>query len=378
MDEALTPPNAVGITRYHLAVVGWTATIKAGGIGIAAALLLGCGTPDDGNANDDSAGGSMGAATMETTAEGDTASPPDTATSSDAATTDEPTTGPDPGSTGGDDGPPPTECDSASLFDAGNHTGITIDVGGVSRSYDLFVPTSYDPTLDAPLVLNFHGLLGTPSQQAGFSQFNGIAENHGMLVAYPVGIGNSFNAGVCCGQASSGNVDDVGFARALVQDVALKMCVDPRRVYATGMSNGGHMAHRLACEAADLFAATASVAGLMLAAPCVPSRPISMIQFHGTADNIVSYNGIPAVPAMMSAWAARNGCSGTSRTTFEQGDMRCETWPGCDANVEVSLCTIDGGGHCWPGNGSCIFGRSSTELHASEVIATMFDTQLLP
>lgn len=277
-----------------------------------------------------------------------------------------------------DSGPPPTACETASLFQAGVHTGIVIDVDGVSRSYDLFVPTTYDPTALAPLVLNFHGLLGTPSQQADFSQFNPTAESHGMLVAYPEGIGQSFNAGACCGQASSDDVDDVGFARALVADVALKMCVDPKRVYATGMSNGGHMAHRLACEAADLFAATASVAGVLsLVAPCAPSRPISMIQFHGTADTIVSYDGFPSVVPMMAAWAARNGCSAVAETTFDQGDMLCQTWPGCDAGVEVSLCTIDGGGHCWPGNPSCLFGNSSTELHASEEIATMFDEQVL-
>jgi polyhydroxybutyrate depolymerase len=264
----------------------------------------------------------------------------------------------------------------ASLFEPGTHTGITVDVDGVTRSYDLFVPDGYDPAVDAPLVLNFHGLFGSPSGQAEFSQFDPVAQAHGMLVAYPEGIGASFNAGVCCGQASSEGVDDVGFARALVADVASKMCVDPRRVYATGMSNGGHMAHRLACEAADVFAAAASVAGVLsLAGPCTPARPISMSQFHGTSDLIVGYGG---VPEMMEAWAARNGCDAAAETTFEQGDMLCQTWPGCDAGVEVSLCTIDGGGHCWPGNSPCIFGHSSTELHASEVIATMFDAQALP
>lgn len=270
---------------------------------------------------------------------------------------------------------PPGECEVASLFGPGMTHGIKIDVDGVERSYDLFVPTGYDPSAPNPLVLNFHGLLGSPSQQVEFSQFNGAAEAHGMLVAYPAGIGASFNAGSCCGEAATTGVDDVGFARALVQDVSLKMCVDPKRVYATGMSNGGHMAHRLACEAADLFAATASVTGALRLAQCTPSRPISMVDYHGTADAIVGY---AEIPGMMENWAARNGCSATPETTFDQGDMHCQTWPDCDGGVEVTLCTITGGGHCWPGNGSCIFGHSSTELHASEAIATMFDAQLLP
>jgi len=340
-------------------------------------LVVGCALP------------SGGGGAMETDTGGASVTGPDgtdtstsNATGSDSAhdtTAGGPTTGSATSATAESTGPGPSSCETASLFAPGVHTAITIDVDGVSRAYDLFVPTSYDPTLDAPLVVNFHGLLGSPSQQADFSQFNGAAEDHGMLVAYPDGIGASFNAGVCCGTASSQDVDDVGFARALVQDVSSKMCVDPQRVFATGMSNGGHMAHRLACEAADMFAATASVAGVLsLVSPCVPSRPISIIQFHGTADTIVGYGGIPAVPQMMEGWAARNGCSPTPEISFAQGDTSCQTWPDCDGGVEVSLCTIEGGGHCWPGNPACVFGNSTTELHASEVIATMFDQQPLP
>ena len=338
-----------------------------------------CGTaePDEGPAGTDPSGSSS---TDEGASPADAATEPrpgtDADTGSPPAVTDD---GDDPGDDESESGRAPSSCGVTSLFGPGVHSDITVDVDGTTRRYDLFVPTGYDADANGPLVLNFHGLLGSPGQQADFSEFNGAAEDHGMLVAYPEGIGQSFNAGVCCGEASSSGVDDVAFARALVADVSAKMCVDPQRVYATGMSNGGHMAHRLACEAADVFAAAASVTGVLsLAGPCSPSRPISMVQFHGTDDNIVAYDGFPAVPAMMDAWAARNGCSAVPETTFDQGDMHCETWPGCDAGVEVSLCTIDGGGHCWPGNGDCLFGHSSTELHASEVIATLFDSQTLP
>lgn len=345
------------------------------GHGLVVVLMAGCTTPTTGGG----AGGSTDA--------GDTGDPDTAAATGDTAagtgsdgvltTSEDPSADEGPGSTGDD--PPPAGCATASLFEPGTHTGITIDVDGTSRSYDLFVPASYDPTALAPLVLNFHGLLGLPQQQASFSQFNLAANEHDMLVAYPEGLGQSFNAGVCCGTASASGVDDVGFARAIVQDVGAKMCVDPKRVYATGMSNGGHMAHRLACEAADVFAATASVAGVLsLAGPCVPSRPISMVQFHGTADTIVGYESFPSVVPMMEAWAARNGCEPAPQVTFDQGDVVCQTWPGCDAGVEVTLCTVEGGGHCWPGNPSCIFGSSTTELHASEEIADMFDEQPLP
>lgn len=340
---------------------------------LAAVVLvsIGCGPVDGGTL------GGTGTASTTTAAQTGPSAPSTGPDPSAVSTGAAPSSGPEADSTGDD--PPPAACEIASLFEPGTHTGITVDVGGTSRAYDLFVPAGYDPRAHAPLVVNFHGLLGSPSQQADFSQFNATANDRGMLTAYPAGIGQSFNAGVCCGQASATNVDDLAFARALVQDVSAKMCVDPRRVYATGMSNGGHMAHRLACEAADLFAATASVTGVLsLAGPCTPSRPISMMQFHGTADTIVGYDAIPPVVPMMEAWADRNGCSPVSEITFDQGDLRCETWPGCDAGVEVTLCTVDGGGHCWPGNASCLFGYSTTELHASEEIAGMFDEQLLP
>lgn len=281
---------------------------------------------------------------------------------------------------GNDDGPLPSGCEGAAVA-PGVQTNVAIEFGGTSRSYDLFIPTGYDPSTPAPLVLNFHGLLGSPSQQSALSQFNLVAEARDMVVAYPAGIGNSFNAGVCCGDAFSQGVDDVGFSRAVVLQLQSQLCIDPNRVYATGMSNGGHMAHLLACEAADVFAATASVTGVLNLPPatCDPGRPISVMDFHGDADPIVPFGGtgigFPAVPQMMQDWAARNGCGGVSQVSFEQGDMRCETWPACTDGVETTLCVTAGGGHCWPGAGSCLFGNVSSELSASEAIATMFDSQ---
>ena len=257
----------------------------------------------------------------------------------------------------------------------GTHSG-SVMVDGVQRNYRLFVPVTYDPQNISSLVVNFHGLLGNPDQQADFSQFNMSAQLRGMVVAYPEGIGASFNAGACCGEADSQDVDDIGFARALVDKLVSEMCIAPERVYATGMSNGGHMSHTLGCEAADVFAAVASVTGVNGLADCQPSRPISVIDFHGTADLIVQYGGAgpgyPPVPDMMEDWAARNGCSPVSEVIFDEGDTLCETWPGCDEGVEVTLCTVDGMGHCWPGNGSCLFGAASTTIHASEWIADLF------
>ena len=313
----------------------------------------------------------------------ETATSSGSGSSGDASDTDPPDTTEDPSTTGDSGEAPPLGCGHAAPA-PGWLPGNTVEVDGETREYALFIPSGYDPGEPTSLVLNFHGLLGNPLQQADFSQFNDTAEARGLVVAYPVGIGNSFNAGACCGTAHSEGVNDILFARLLVDKLLGELCVDPRRVYVTGMSNGGHMAHTLACRAADVFAASASVAGVLGLAPadCQPSRPISMLDFHGTGDLIVSYNGAgpgyPAVQPMMQGWAARDGCDGASEVSFQKADMTCETWPNCADGVEVTLCTIDGGGHCWPGNDSCLFGASSTALHASEAIADLFAQHTLP
>ncbi len=314
--------------------------------------------------------------TPATTAPGTTAAT-DSAGHSDSGTTGDADSG---GVSTGD--PPPLPCAAGSL-PPGRYAAVELEFGGVTRRYDLLVPETADVTEPAPLVLNFHGLLGTPAQQAMFSQFDAAATEAGAIVAYPAGIGNSWNSAQCCGDAFAQGVDDVGFARTVVAHVGLRSCVDPARVYAIGMSNGGHMAHLLACQAADLFAGAASVAGVLGLAPaaCKPARPISMLQFHGTGDNIVPYDGIgpgyPNVRTMMEGWADRNGCAPVPNVTHEQGDSTCETWIACDDEVDVTLCTVDGGGHCWPGNASCTFGQSTTDVSANDIITAMMATQSL-
>lgn len=278
------------------------------------------------------------------------------------------------GSTGSGGSP---GCSSAE-YGPGEHAGLTMEFDGTQRRFDLFIPSAYDADTPLPVVLNFHGYTSNPSQQAFFSEFNGPAEDHSMIVVYPAGTANSWNGGSCCGQAASNDVDDVGFARALVDHVAEILCMDPDRVYAMGMSNGGFMSHRLACEASDVFAAIGPVAGVLGIPPedCNPSRPVPVLHFHGTNDTLVPYDGGAinvSVAETMSGWASRNGCDAQSEVTFEMADVTCETWPSCDADVEVTLCTIENGGHCWPGNTFCPFGGTTETLHASEEIAEFFE-----
>jgi polyhydroxybutyrate depolymerase len=125
------------------------------------------------------------------------------------------------------------------------------------------------------------------------------------------------------------------------------------------MSNGGILSHRLACELSDRIAAVAPVAGTDMTSACTPARPIAVQQIHGSADGHVPFDGgegcgpagVPftSVPETMQRWRTRNGCGDASVVTFEQGDGRCETYQGCSAGADVTLCTIAGGGHNWPG-----------------------------
>ncbi|MEJ7731869.1 MAG: PHB depolymerase family esterase [Polyangiaceae bacterium] len=173
-------------------------------------------------------------------------------------------------------------------FAPGDHDQ-TIVFGGETRSYLLHVPASYDHAEQTPLVMNFHGYTSDPGGQAAFSGMSELADDKTFVVAYPAGIGNSWNGGLCCGQAASSMLDDTGFARAVVADIESKLCIDEKRVYSTGMSNGGYLTHRNGCESADIFAAIAPVAGVLGIEPedCLPSRPIPVIHFHGTDDVVV-------------------------------------------------------------------------------------------
>jgi polyhydroxybutyrate depolymerase len=240
------------------------------------------------------------------------------------------------------------------------HATCTLEHQGRTREYRLYIPAHV--ASPAPVVLNLHGRKGTAREQE--PRLVEAAEREGFIVVSPQGIERSWNAGVGFGPAHDEGIDDVGFVRAVIADLdtASATPIDHRRVYATGLSNGGRMVHRLACEASDVIAAVASVAGPIAdrddttrAFECKPARAVPVMIIHGTADRCTPYaggegldtHGNVATPATAAEWAARDAC--TSTTTHALGSTTCEVHRDCEGGAEVALCTIDGGGHVWPG-----------------------------
>ena len=277
-------------------------------------------------------------------------------------------------------------CSAGTLDSSTTHVEIEHD--GATRSYELHLPPGYDGETPLPLLLSFHGFTSSGLGQQELTNMDVTADSEGFLVAYPNGLDQSWNAGACCGRSATKDVDDVGFTRAVIDDIAERGCINPSRVYATGMSNGGFFSHRLACEAADVIAAVAPVAGVLGIdeADCRPARPIPIIHLHGTGDPLVPYDGgglagSQSVEDSTAGWIERNGCAGEPSVTFENGSATCETSDDCDGDASVVLCTIEGAGHCWPGQpcGSLGgLGESTMDIDANEAMWELFSRVKLP
>jgi polyhydroxybutyrate depolymerase len=269
----------------------------------------------------------------------------------------------------------PASCQASGQ--AGTFTK-TIQSNGTERQFRLVVPSSIDLTRPVPLVLNFHGLGSNAGQQETYTGMAAKAESAGFITAAGEGIDHSWNAGeACCNPAHRQGIDDVQFARDMVTAISAEYCIDPRRIFATGMSNGGFMSNRLACDAADLFAAVAPVASFLGLVGCAPSRPIPIMMFNGTDDPLVPYTGCQGG---FRRWTELNGCSGAMDVTFENGDSRCESAKDCAASASTTLCTITGGGHTWPGSSIPLprLGNTTQDLNATDAMWDFFVAHPMP
>jgi polyhydroxybutyrate depolymerase len=246
--------------------------------------------------------------------------------------------------------------------------------GGRTRRFRLVLPDPI-PSGPLPLVLNFHGLFEPPKLQQLLTGMDAEAKKRSMIVAYPEGVGTSWNAGSCCGRAQAEGIDDVRYARNLVTELASELCIDRNRIYATGMSNGAILSYRLACEASDVFAAVAPVDGVEAVPRCAPRRAVPVLAFNGMSDLLVRWDGgwfgLGAPRETVKRWSERDLCSTQTREIYSRGDARCEAAQGCAA--DVIFCTIDRGGHTWPGGMEAFFlGKTSSDLDATSAILDFF------
>jgi polyhydroxybutyrate depolymerase len=223
------------------------------------------------------------------------------------------------------------------------------------REYTLYVPDSYSGDSAVPLVVDMHGYTSNSGQQQFVSGWDDLADEVGFVVAYPQGESDSWNAqGRCCGLSTA---DDVGFIRDMVASIQSAGNIDAGRIFASGISNGGSMTHTLACEAADLFAGAAAVAyGISggwtfssIVSNCNPSEGIPVVHFHGTHDLLVNYNygarDSLGAEDSLEAWRQVQSCGSSSSFKQLSSNTTCQTHSSCNGGEQVSMCTVQGGGH---------------------------------
>ena len=243
----------------------------------------------------------------------------------------------------------------------------TIQAGGLTREYRLYVPAIYTRTTGAvPLLLNLHGYSSNAFEQENYGDFRPLADTANFLVVHPNGTfdGANYRNWNTFGPRGTG-VDDVAFLSALIDTLASRYRIDLNRVYSTGMSNGGFMSYELACQLGNRVAAIASVTGSMTAsrlAGCTSGRPVPVMEIHGTVDGPVPYTGggilqFVAIPTLLNSWIQRNGCNPTPVVTavpdINPNDgctAERSVWSGGRNGSVVEHYRIIGGGHTWPGS----------------------------
>ncbi len=289
--------------------------------------------------------------------------------------------------------------DESKITQPGDYT-IFLNHQGKMRYYKIHIPKSYSPNQPTPLVLALHGGGGDMEIQATDKYYNQISksEKEGYIVIFPNGYSMfksgklaTWNAGRCCGDARDEKIDDVGFIKEIVMNVQKQANIDRKRIFASGMSNGGMMAYRLACELPDIFKAVAAVAGTDNTAVCTPKSPVSILHIHAQNDDHVIYKGgagktfrdpskvtnFTSVPATIEKWKKLNGCVTPAKKTLAVKGAFCETYAECTNKTEVKLCVTDSGAHSWPGGSKPrgIGETPSTAISATDVIWDFFKTK---
>ncbi len=277
--------------------------------------------------------------------------------------------------------------------------GRKIPVGGKERFYELHVPVGYEAGRPLAVVLDFHGGGSYPAAHRYQSGLDKIADKENFIAVYPAGTPSSpyykdrlfvWNAGLCCSSAVKNNIDDVGFVDALLDDLAKFFSIDTNKVYATGISNGAQMSYRLAVELPHRIAAIAPVAATIAMENPRPTKPMSIIHFHGLKDQNAPYEGgigprgiakldHKSVKENFSFWIVHNKCPQTPSETQKIGQAVMTRYRPCQDDNEIILWTLKDGGHTWPGGKMVLsekrlgLGHINQDISASELMWGFFE-----
>lgn len=279
--------------------------------------------------------------------------------------------------------------EASTFYRVNRHNG-SIMSSGRQREFVLHVPAGYDPGKPAPLVISLHGAGMWGAAQMDTSGWNAVADREGFIVVYPSGA-EGRGPRVWEPNPGAGVSEDVRFISDLIDELERTHSIDASRIYANGLSNGGGMSFVLSCALSDRIAAVGMVAAALTTtwSWCTDGRPVPVIAFHGTADRFTPYRGgsswvapkpFPDIRSWMSRWAQRNHCEQIAVESAVAPDVTRSEYPHCDADAEVLLYTIVGGGHIWPGGGHLpewAVGPTSRSIDASSEMWAFFSRHTL-
>ena len=275
---------------------------------------------------------------------------------------------------------------AASFYSVNRTTGAITTSAGQTREYILYVPKRYDRAKPAPLVISIHGAANWPSFQMNLSRWNRLADEHGFIVVYPAGEGGGPKTWHQRGERTPSRMPDVVFVSELIDTLEASYNIDPARIYANGLSNGGGMTFALSCTSAHRIAAFGPVAAAVTLPVdwCPNARPAPMIAFHGTADRFTPYDGakvwlaperFPSIPEWTATWARRNRCAPVPVETVAAADVTRLEYTGCADEAAVTLYTVNGGGHTWPGGTAMpewLVGSTTRSIDATSLMWAFF------
>ena len=296
--------------------------------------------------------------------------------------------------------------------DAATDAVVVLEHAGLDREYVVHLPERYRPDEPAPLIFNLHGFGGDIASQDASTALPVEAGSRGYIVVTPQGaplsvpddapqaaeaaqyegfafwnffgsqgldFGGTPPPGLEGVDPDDLGTDDVGFLDAVLDTMLAEHCVDPDRVFATGMSNGAGMSTTIGCELGDRIRAIGPVAGVNLSGACPGDAPVSVLAIHGDADSTAAYDGNlllgfelgnPSVPERMAAWAAHDGCDAQPTLDDDTAGVVINRWSDCRDGTAVELWTLSGGGHTWPrGPG----GDEPAPIDATDVVLDFFD-----